>query len=150
LHIQVELVGGAGIECHPRPGRIFVVGPGHTFLALAEAIDAAFARWDVAHLHAFELGDGRLLGLPDAHAVTTSDAERPRWIDDRGLEVTREVDPGDEFAYTFDLADRWQHRCRALEGRIDPLTAYGTRPHRPAIVWGWGWIPDQYGRCAPG
>ncbi len=30
-----------------------LVGPGHSFEQLAEAIDAAFARWDLSHLHAF-------------------------------------------------------------------------------------------------
>ncbi len=153
LHIQVELVGSAEIECDPQPGRIFVVGPGHTFLALAEAIDTAFARWDVAHLHAFELAGGRLVGLADTDATSVqapAQAGGPHWLDDRRTEVTREIEPGEEFTYTFDLADEWLHRCRALEQLVDPLAAYGTRPRRPAIVWGWGWIPDQYARPTEG
>ncbi|MDB5862091.1 MAG: hypothetical protein JWQ76_5780, partial [Ramlibacter sp.] len=36
LQIKVELLGGGGIRCKPAPGRIFVVGPGHTFEQLAE------------------------------------------------------------------------------------------------------------------
>jgi hypothetical protein len=32
-----------------------MVGPGHTFATRAEAIDLAFARWDVSHLHSFAL-----------------------------------------------------------------------------------------------
>jgi len=145
LHIQVELERGAGIECDPPPGRIFVVGPGHTFRQLASAIDAAFARWDVAHLHAFELADGRLVGLPDPDAGPDG-----RWLDHDALLVTCELAPGDEFTYTFDLAEGWQHRCEVLEETVDPLLAYGSRPDGPAIVWGWGWIPDQYGREAVG
>ena len=50
LQVQVELEGSVEIDCDPRPGRIVIVGPGHTFLQLAETIDDAFARWDLAHL----------------------------------------------------------------------------------------------------
>jgi len=39
-----------------------IVGPSHTFEQFAEAIDAAFARWDLSHLHEFELTDGRRIG----------------------------------------------------------------------------------------
>jgi Plasmid pRiA4b ORF-3-like protein len=149
LQIQVELVGGEMIECDPPPGRIFLVGPGHTFLQLAEAIDDAFARWDVAHLHAFELADGRLIGIPDrgpSHGPRAPDA--PRWLDHRRVRVTRELAPGDAFTYTFDLAAAWRHRCCVIAEPVDPLAAYGARPRRPAIVFGWGWIPDQYGRAS--
>jgi hypothetical protein len=65
LRIRVDLLGGGGIDCDPSPGRIFLVGPSHTFEQFAEAIDAAFARWDLSHLHNFELKDGRLIGYPD-------------------------------------------------------------------------------------
>jgi hypothetical protein len=47
----------------PFPGRIFIVGPSHTFLALADAINAAFARWDLLHLHEFEMDGGRRIGF---------------------------------------------------------------------------------------
>ena len=42
----------------PPPGRVFIVGPAHTFEQFAHAINAAFARWDLSHLHQFELADG--------------------------------------------------------------------------------------------
>jgi Plasmid pRiA4b ORF-3-like protein len=142
LHIQVELEGGAGIECDPPPGRILAVGPAHSFLQLADAIDDAFARWDVAHLHAFELPGGRLVGLPGK--------ESSHWLDHRTLTVADALAPGDRFTYTFDLAENWRHRCEVLEGLVDPLAEYGVAPRRPAIVWGWGWIPDQYGRDTEG
>lgn len=145
LQIRVELEGGAGIVCDPPPGRVLVVGPGHTFLQLAEAIDAAFARWDVAHLHAFELEDGRLIGLPDEEER----AAGRRWLDHALVEVLGALAPGDEFSYLFDLAEAWQHRCCVLEETIDPLLAYGWVPSRPAIASGWGWIPDQYARAEP-
>lgn len=44
----MDLLGGGGIDCDPSPGRIFLVGPSHTFEQFAEAIDAAFARWDLS------------------------------------------------------------------------------------------------------
>jgi hypothetical protein len=136
--IRVRLLGGAGIECEPPPGRIMLVGPRHTFADLAKAIDAAFARWDLSHLHMFELADGRRLGEPD-----------PDW-DDRVADetahvVTSTVAPGERFQYVFDLGDDWRHECEVLEA-ADPMETYGTIPRDPVPSWGWGWIPDQYGR----
>jgi hypothetical protein len=61
------LLGGGGIVCDPPPGRIFLVGPRHSFADFAEAIDAAFARWGLSHLHDFELADGRLIGSRTTH-----------------------------------------------------------------------------------
>ena len=45
LRIRVDLVGGRGIACDSSPGRIFLVGPSHSFEQFAEAIDGAFGRW---------------------------------------------------------------------------------------------------------
>lgn len=64
LRIRVDLLGGGGLVCDPPPGRIFIVGPSHTFEQFAEAINVAFARWDLSHLHVFELADERLIGFP--------------------------------------------------------------------------------------
>jgi hypothetical protein len=141
LAIQVDLLGGRGIVCDPPPGRIFAVGPAHTFEQLAAAIDRAFARWDLSHLHEFELADGRRIGYPD-------DEYGPEleWLDHAALKVARELKPGDEFEYTFDLGDNWQHRCRIEAEKIDPAEEFGVVPREPAPFWGWGWIPDQYGR----
>ena len=82
LQIRVELEGGRDIDCDPRPGRVFIVGPSHTFADLATAIDAAFARWDLSHLHLFELPDGRQIGYPDP------DFEQ-NWLDHAALKVAR-------------------------------------------------------------
>jgi hypothetical protein len=141
LRIRVDLLGGCGIECDPSPGRVFIVGPSHSFERFAAAIDAAFARWDLSHLHSFELSDGRLIGYPD-------DSFEPDvvWLDHAKLKVAREVKPGEEFEYVFDLGDNWRHRCVVEPGRADPLEEYGEVPDRPVVTWGWGWIPDQYGR----
>lgn len=135
--IRVRLLGGAGIECDPPPGRIMLVGPRHTFADLAEAIDAAFARWDLSHLHMFELADGRVMGEPD------SDWD-DRVEDETAHKVTTTVGPGDRFQYVFDLGDDWRHECEVLDV-ADPVEAGVILP-RPVPIWGWGSIPDQYGR----
>jgi hypothetical protein len=44
LSIRVELIEGAGRTLWPRPGRVFAAARSHTFAALADAIDTAFAR----------------------------------------------------------------------------------------------------------
>jgi hypothetical protein len=54
LQIRVDLLEGRGEQCDPSPGRIFLVGPTHGFDRFATAIDAAFGRWDISHLHAFD------------------------------------------------------------------------------------------------
>jgi hypothetical protein len=64
LQVEVVLAGAAEDERRD-PGRVFLVGPKHTFGQLADAINAAFARWDLSHLHEFRLADGRLIGFPD-------------------------------------------------------------------------------------
>lgn len=141
LQIRVELVSGLGADFDPPPGRMMIVGPGHTFAQLADAINAAFARWDLSHLHEFELADGRRIGFP-------SDDYAPdlEWEDHARLKVAKELEPGDEFVFVFDFGDDWRHRCRVLEEKVDPADEYGSPPDRPVPIWGWGWIPDQYGR----
>jgi hypothetical protein len=141
LQVQVELEGGCGIDCDPQPGRIMMVGPGHSFEQLADAINAAFARWDLSHLHEFELADGRRLGFPSEDY-----APELVWEDHAALKVARELGPGDQFQFTFDFGDNWRHRCRVLSDKVDPRSEYGEPPKRPVAIWGWGWIPDQYGR----
>jgi hypothetical protein len=141
LQIRVVLESGRDIVCKPRPGRIFIVGPGHSFEQLAEAINLAFARWDLAHLHVFELADGRQIGYPDDEFDLDLG-----WIDHAKVKVTRTVHPGDRFTYTFDMGDDWRHLCEVLPKKADPLEEYGFVPPQPVPIWGWGWIPDQYGR----
>jgi hypothetical protein len=101
------------------------VGPSHTFLALADAINAAFARWDLSHLHEVELADGRRIGFVDPEPFDDAVTD-----DQAAVKVAAAVAPGDEFGFVFDFGDRWEHRCRVL----------------PEKVSGWGSIPDQYGR----
>lgn len=141
LQIRVELLGGRGTACEPAPGRIFMVGPKHSFGDFAEAIDGAFGRWDLAHLHSFELTDGRRIGIPDPDAPEA-------WLDESALNVTEELGSGDTFEYVFDLGDVWRHRCTVEPEKVDPAEEYGEPPSAPAPIWGWGAIPDQYGRSA--
>ncbi len=139
LSIEVELLGGRGEDLSPAPGRIFAVGPSHTFAQLARAVDDAFARWDRAHLHLFELRDGRLIGSPSL--------EWDREIaDEERTKVARSIPLGGEFRYTFDLSDDWRHRCKVAAQKVDPLDVLGIVPPAPSPYWGWGSIPDQYGR----
>jgi len=50
LQVRVDLID-AGRRPGEDAGRILIVGPRHTFAQLADAINAAFARWDLPHLH---------------------------------------------------------------------------------------------------
>jgi hypothetical protein len=139
LRIRVDLLGGHGVDLRPAPGRIFIVGPSHSFASLAEAIDLAFARWDLAHLHGFELADGRRIGILDPDYPA-------EWLDEATLKVAKEVKPGDVFGYTFDFGDDWRHRLTVEPGKADPMEEYGAVPSAPVPIRGWGTIPDQYFR----
>jgi len=144
LQIRVDLLGGLGVELEPAPGRIMLVGPAHTFSGLADAINQAFGRWDLSHLHEFELVGGRRIGFVDPDPF-----EGDAVVEDHdAVKVAGAVGPGDEFEFVFDFGDRWRHRCRVLAEKADPREEYGAGPlpKRPVPTWGWGWIPDQYGR----
>lgn len=139
LSIQVDLVSGMNIHAlWPRPGRVLLVRPGMTFRLLADAINDAFARWDRSHLHVFSFADGARIGI------------RTPWDDDEDLDDTQEkltrLQLGERFAFEFDLGDSWMHLCTVAEEKVDPLEVYGATPDRPVPYFGWGDIPDQYGR----
>ena len=136
----MELLGGLDIECDPPPGRVFAVGPAVTFETLADAINSAFGRWDLSHLHVFELADGREIGFAD------DESDDDEWLDHGSMNVGDALRPGDEFVFTFDLGDNWQHRCRVLDDKMDPQEVFGEVPPEPVVLSGWGWLPDQYGR----
>ncbi len=138
ITVRVELVSGRGMDFDPPPGRVFVVGPTNTFGDLADAIDLHLARWDLGHLQVFRLQDGREIGYPDP--------EFPDWLDHERVTVSSELSKGDEFEYVFDFGDDWTHHCRVEEVGIDPAEVFGEEPALPIPIWGWGSIPDQYGR----
>lgn len=140
LSIRVELVEGRGERFWPRPGRIFAAARRHTFAQLAEAIDDAFARWDRAHLHDFTLGDGTRLTTPYVDWEEAGPA-----LDDRRTTLAR-LRAGEQFVYVFDFGDDWTHLCTVGGESVDPLDELGILPDGPLPSWGWGEIPDQYGR----
>lgn len=148
LSVTVELLGGRGEELWPWPGRIFAVGPAHTFMDLANAINDAFARWDRSHLSMFTLADGRVITDEETGAEMAGSAHGPiiAPLDIAAARVARTVAPGAEFQFTFDLGDAWTHRCVVGEVKVDPVEVLGIRPDNPLPYWGWGSIPDQYGR----
>jgi hypothetical protein len=53
---------------------------------------------------------------------------------------------GEQFVYEFDFGDGWTHLCTVGSVRIDPEAERGIVPGGPLPYWGWGTIPDQYGR----
>lgn len=137
LSIRVELVEGRGMRYWPRPGRLFAASKMHSFSQLATAIDDAFARWDRSHIHEFQLSDGTRLGIPDP------DFEEV--IDDSSARLAR-LQPGEEFTYVFDFGDDWTHICTVGTSAIDPVQSLGIVAEIPTPYFGWGVIPDQYGR----
>lgn len=148
LSVTVELLGGGGHDLWPWPGRVLAVGPSHTFAQLAEAINDAFARWDRAHLSMFTLADGRTITDPELGDELVASPGEPLAapLDMSTARVARTVERGEEFQFTFDLGDDWTHRCLVGEQKVDPVDVLGIRPSVPMPYWGWGSIPDQYGR----
>lgn len=144
LAIRVELLSGIYAECDPAPGRVFIVGPRHTFQQLARAINVGFARWDFSHLYDFELADGDVVGLPD------QDFGEDDVLDHATTKVLDRVKPGERFGYRFDFGDEWIHECMVEPAKVDPVEAYGDVPVDPVPIFGWGTIPDQYGRVTDG
>jgi hypothetical protein len=140
LSIRVDLVEGRGISLWPRPGRIFAAARTNTFAQFATSIDDAFARWDRAHLHQFWLADGHRVGEPD-----DDDFDPDSLLDDRRTKLGQ-LRAGEQFVYEFDFGDSWLHLCTVGPQRISPEEMLGIVPPRPLPYWGWGAIPDQYGR----
>jgi pRiA4b ORF-3-like protein len=141
ISIQVELVEGRGERYWPRAGRIFAAATVHSFAQLATAIDVAFARWDRSHLHEFQLDDGTRIGIVDDESDIDDSV-----VDEQNLKLAR-LKPGEQFVYVFDFGDDWAHLCTVGESPIDPVETVGLAPETPLPYFGWGAIPDQYGRA---
>lgn len=146
--MTVELLGGRGEELWPYPGRIFAVGPAHTFSHLATVINDAFARWDRSHVSMFTLADGSVVTDEETAAEMAGSIRGPirTALDIESAKVARTIEPGAEFQFTFDLGDDWTHRCVVGAKQVDPVELLGISPEGPLAYWGWGAIPDQYGR----
>jgi hypothetical protein len=140
LSVGIELVEGRGERFWPRPGRLLAAARTHTFAQLATAINDAFARWDRAHLHEFTLADGQRIGRPNPDFDTTD-----RVLDDRRTTLGR-LRAGEQVVYVFDFGDDWTHLCTVGDRRVDPLDTLGVLPEIPLPYFGWGDLPDQYGR----
>ena len=110
------------------------------FAALADAINAGFARWDLAHLSEFILSDGTRIADPDPDFD-----EHEGTLDIRTTKLST-LKLSDQFAYTFDFGDDWQHLCTVDPERVDPEQQCGITRAAPVAYWGWGAVPDQYGR----
>jgi hypothetical protein len=102
-------------------------------------INMAFARWDLGHLYAFAMRGGERICL-DPEDDDERDAARSK---------LGRRDKDEMFSYEFDFGDSWEHRCTVIETGVDPSEAYGDRPDGPVAIWGWGDMPDQYGRRTP-
>ncbi|MFA4841175.1 MAG: hypothetical protein WC580_05675 [Agrococcus sp.] len=144
--IRVELLSGRGDDLEQPPGRMFICPSGTTFAALGHAIDLAFARWDLSHLCQFELADGTLVvdaeSQQDLQSSPFGAVRRTVLLSSR---VKQHVAVGDRFEYLFDFGDSWVHACE-VTGLEDPDEKLGIVPDVPLPFWGWGDMPDQYGR----
>lgn len=138
--LRVVLRAQAGEGLAAPPGRDFLVSSEHTYAQLAQAIDAAFARWDLGHVHEFRLADGRRLVSGD------EELEPGELGDDLAIGDLR---VGVSFDYIFDLGAGWEHECTVVRDRVDPRDELGTTPRKIVPIFGWGDIPDQYGRTEP-
>lgn len=78
----------------------------------------------------------------------------PESGDEDILDETREnlsrLQTSQQFIYVFDLGDDWTHLCTVDDASIDPRDALGAVPNVPLPYFGWGNIPDQYGRAWAG
>jgi hypothetical protein len=139
MTIRVVLSGREGLPLEPPPGRVVLVHADHSFADLAEAIDTSFGRWDLAPLHEFGVEGRRLAAEPDPEQVELEDSDEVT-VGEVGLR------PGSRFSYLFDLEMRWVHDCTVSDVGVDPFELLGDEPELPAPVFGWGAVPDQYGR----
>ncbi|QBI19013.1 hypothetical protein ER308_05280 [Egibacter rhizosphaerae] len=137
--IKVVLTGREGEPLAQPPGRVMLAHRGHTFAELGDAIDVAFGRWDLGHLHEFNV-DGR--------SLTNDGEEGAPHVEDSDSVALRDVrlHEGTRFRYVFDLGEEWSHDCTVEEVDLAVEEVYGEAPDTPIPVFGWGTLPDQYGR----
>jgi len=133
----------------PPPGRDLIVPPSTTFEQLGLAIDRALGRWDLAHLREFTLADGTRITDEETRRMLHSGGFGEGILVERtadlGERVKKHVSVDDVFRYVFDLSDEWTCRC-TMTGFGDPESLYGVVVSQPVPIWGWGRLPDQYGR----
>lgn len=117
-------------------------------MLIAGAACVGFARWDRSHLSMFTLADGRVVtdAKTGAEMVASFGGPITESVDIESAKIARLVKPEAEFRFTFDLGDDWTHRCVVGDAKVDPGEVLGITPRKPLPYWGWGNIPDQYGR----
>lgn len=146
--VRVILLSKGGSELEDPPGRDLLVSDEKTFAELAAAIDRAFARWDRSHLHEFRLVDGRRMVMADGDEPDELDPARQ--LDERDHTLrSAGLRAGDTFNYVFDFGDDWEHGCTVLRTDVNPAEEWGDVTSEIVPVFGWGTIPDQYGRVTP-
>jgi hypothetical protein len=123
LSIRVELVSGHGADLWPRPGRVFAAARSHYFAQFAAAIDLAFARRDLAHLHLFTLSDGTRVSPLDWW-----DDEAPDGTVDGHATMLSRLQAGEQFAYVFDMGDDWTTCARWRTSASTPSTNSARNP----------------------
>lgn len=129
------MVSGAHLPEGWAPGRVFAVPGSSALWELAQAIDISFGRWDFSHEREFTVKGKDLNAGPFERG-----ADRLT-LDSLDL-VVEEV-----FTYVFDLGDVWEHTCLVRNAAADlPGQWDSWKPAMPTPVFGWGSMPDQYGR----
>lgn len=147
LVIRVDLLQGRGEDLDPPPGRVMMAAGSMTFGALAHAIDVALGRWDHSHLCKFTLEDGTQVtseGMIRELVTSPMLPVIPRMVP-LTTKLSKFLKRGSRFEYVFDFGDDWTHACQ-VEAYADPLEELGIVPDVPLPRWGWGNLPDQYGR----
>ena len=143
LSIRVDLIGGRREILEPQPGRNFAVPPNCTFDQFGQAIDLAFARWDLFHLRQFTLEDGTLIVheemADELRGSAFGGGTIPRTML-LNVKVGQQLKVSSRFRYIFDLGDGWTHFC-TVERLVDPLEVLGNIPDDPTAYWGWGHHP---------
>lgn len=130
--IRVELVRGRGVDLDPAPGRIMLVPPEATLEDFGLGVDLAFGRWDVTQGRSFRSVPR---GRHEARRLTAVPLGRP---------VRDAFARNDVFEYVLG-DDDWVHVC-LVEEFVARKATQGLAPI-PVPTFGWGSIPDQYGRA---
>lgn len=152
--LRLELLSGNGREWKTPPGREFVISADVTLAELAEQIERMLGRWDRSHLYEFRFADGRRFAIDEVDG----EGRGPALVVSLGEAISGEA--GERFEYEFDFGDCWRHRLTVLEvdDVDDPRDELETADFGPwvpkdgeaIVVWGWGALPDQYGRVGRG
>lgn len=138
MTIRVVLQGRPGETLEPAPGRVMLVHADHSLADLADGINTAFGRWDLTPLHEFVYEGSRFLPAGDPDDPEADDTEELT-VGELGLRA------GSRLRYTFDLGEAWHHECTVEETGVVPAVD-DEDPGVCAPTFGWGWVPDQYGR----